>query len=180
MRLLEALKSRLGSLSDQSRLAPAFRWGLVTGVSPVSVRLDADQSPTVGVSKICRVREGDRVLVLLWNRRAVVLGVAAGGDLGDRVVINGVEYPASGSWPVSVSSWALASDPFAATLQLIAPFVPPPGWGFETFTAVSSSYTFVQTGSYSEATNRLQVRVLQRGSNSLTALSRVGWRLTKQ
>lgn len=174
---LSALAGVFSRLDALEVSVPRPRWGQVVSTNPLTVKFDGAVEAVPVFASLTPVGVDDRVYALFALRRAVIVGAS---HAENTIVAGGKRYPASGSWPVSVPSWAIASDPFAATLQLIAPFQPPPGWGFETFPAVSSSYTWVQTGSYSEATNRLQVRVLQRGSNSLTALSRVGWRLTKQ
>lgn len=61
---------------------PDFRWGLIHGTSPdLSVRLDRD--PTTVIGSCCSLtyplEAGDRVMVMVYDGRAVVFG-RGGGD----------------------------------------------------------------------------------------------------
>lgn len=64
------------------RPPPDFRWGVVHGTSPdLSVRLDRD--PTAVIGSCCSLsyplQAGDRVMVMVYDGRAVVFG-RGGGD----------------------------------------------------------------------------------------------------
>lgn len=174
---LSALAGVFSRLDALEVSVPRPRWGQVVSANPLTVKFDGAVEAVPVFASLTPVGVDDRVYALFALRRAVIVGAS---HAENTIVAGGRRYPASGSWAVSVSSWAIASDPYAATLQLIAPFVPPEGWAFHCYVLVSSSFTFVDTAAYSEAQNRVQVRVLQRGNNSLTALSRVGWELVKQ
>lgn len=58
-------------------VAAQYRWGTVTTASPLAVQLDGDTEPLAGVPVTLEtVALGARVLVLIHDRRAVVLGSA--------------------------------------------------------------------------------------------------------
>lgn len=168
-------------MREEFPLLPRLRWGIITAISPsLTVMMDGETAPRVDVSTISSVSVGSRCLMATWNRRTVVLGVAGGVADGYRL-IGGQLFKAEGSWNVAggLPPWVITTSPYALTLQLVPPFMPPEGWTFETFTLTSDGFTFCQTGSFDRATNRVNVRVTQVGNPSLTALATVGWRLIK-
>lgn len=182
MKDLDLLLSARGQLPS----ALALSWATVEGVGPLRVRVDAPGGghlvPGEPFTLVGDLRVSDRVAVGRVGGQLTIVGRSGGVPvLGpNEIIIDGAAYARSGSWGVSVPSWSVTSDPYAASLQLIPPYVPPEGWAFHCYVLVSSSFTFVDTAAYSAAQNRVQVRILQRGNNSLTALSRVGWELVKQ
>lgn len=70
-------------VKDALRGVPHFRWGIVTATDPLTVRLDADEDPLDGVPStlVSGLQVGDRVHVLVQNRRAVIIGKAKGQPL---------------------------------------------------------------------------------------------------
>ena len=60
---------------------PRSVWGVVTGVSPLEVRLDGDDEPLSGQpsSLVAGLVAGQRVRCEIQNRRVTVVGSAAGG-----------------------------------------------------------------------------------------------------
>lgn len=172
------LTDRINVLSDRMGLLPAFRWGQVQAASPVTVLLDGDTAPIVGVSSLAMPVVGERVLVMVWNRRATILGASRRGVVDNTVVVDGVRYQFSGTQSVTISSWATSQHPtYGASVNMPHPFAPPAGWRFEYFTLDSGGYTLCQTGVAQSGSTR--VRIVQFFSNDLTILQRVGWRLTK-
>lgn len=62
---------------------PVFRWGVVTNADPLLVQLDGDDRPLAG-SPAATVRgmpAGERVLCVVQNRRATIIGSSKGGRI---------------------------------------------------------------------------------------------------
>ena len=79
------------------RPPPDFRWGVVHGTSPdLSVRLDRD--PTAVIGSCCSLsyplQAGDRVMVMIYDGRAVIFGRGA-GDRGSPINDWRFEHPAA-------------------------------------------------------------------------------------
>lgn len=74
--VLTPIVDRIAALAAAVRGAPHFEWGTVVAVAPLSVQLDGDLEPLLGApSKLAAgLIPGERVLVLLQNRRATVVG----------------------------------------------------------------------------------------------------------
>lgn len=72
---LSMLVRRVADLARRLDEMPALRWGTVVTSSPLTVRLDGDTDATGGLESMTgALAAGTRVLVVRWNRRAVVLG----------------------------------------------------------------------------------------------------------
>lgn len=80
MNLLEPLVERVRALSQRVDQLPTTAWGTVTATSPLTVRLDGDTTPLSPLSLVANLSQGDRVQVMLQQRRAIVYG-RAGGDI---------------------------------------------------------------------------------------------------
>jgi hypothetical protein len=116
----------------------------------------------------------------------VVDGSVRVGDPNE-IVIGGVGYQASGSWegPFTLVTGGTGNIPqqgssgvYRDSIILPAPYVPPDGWVFEAFTLASTGITVVQNAATSTSPT-VVLRVVQVGSGDRTALTRIGWRLTK-
>lgn len=178
------LTDRIGALASRLDGLPQFRWGRVETVNPVSVVLDAETNPIVGVGTITVPIVGARVLVLLWNRRATILGTArpeaTQTATENTIVVDGVEYEACGVQDVPEFSFALKEHPVnAGTINIPFPYTPPEGWGFQYFVMHSNTFSFVQSAQHKDAEKITVVRVAQFFNGNPTALKKVGWRLTK-
>nr|DAI70038.1 MAG TPA: hypothetical protein [Caudoviricetes sp.] len=163
---------------------PAFRWGRVVSLDPLQVVLDGETKPIVGVGTITVPVVGARVLVLIWNRRATILGVARPEPTKtateNTIVVGGVEYQACGVQDVPEFSFAYSSPPVhAGTIEMPYPYTPPEGWRFQYFPMHSSSFTFVQSALHKDSQKVTLVRVAQFFNGSTGFLKKVGWRLTK-
>lgn len=181
---LDYLVSTVSSLSARVDLMPAFRWGRVVSLDPLQVVLDGETKPIVGVGTITVPVVGARVLVLLWNRRATVLGVARPEPTKtateNTIVVNGVEYQACGVQDAPEFSFAYSAHPvYAGTIKIPYPYTPPEGWHFQYFTMYTASFTLVQSAQYDDAKKVSNVRVIQFFTGSTGFLKKVGWRLTK-
>lgn len=56
---------------------PTFHWATVTDDTPLAIRLDGDDEPLAGPpSTLATVVTGDRVFVVVVERRATILGKA--------------------------------------------------------------------------------------------------------
>ena len=181
---LDYLVSTVSSLSARVELMPAFRWGRVVSLDPLQVVLDGETKPIMGVGTITVPVVDARVLVLLWNRRATVLGVArpepAKTATENTIVVNGVEYQACGVQDVPEFSFAYSAHPVhAGTIRMPYPYTPPEGWHFQYFAMYTASFTLVQSAQYDDAKKVSLVRVLQFFNGNVGFLSKVGWRLTK-
>jgi hypothetical protein len=76
---LDYLVDTIAKLSKRVDLVPSFQWGTVTSASPVRVRLDGMSEPLAGpVDALVAPPEGKRVLVMVWNRRAIIMGAWGG------------------------------------------------------------------------------------------------------
>lgn len=72
---IDYLVDTVSQLSAKVDASPTLQWATVTGTNPVRVRMDGMEEPLAGgVESLADVRVGDRVLTVLWNRRAIVLG----------------------------------------------------------------------------------------------------------
>lgn len=73
---LGPLVNRVSEIAAAVRGAPHFEWGTVITSSPLTVQLDGDTDPLLGTpSKLTPgLIAGERVLVLLQNRLATVIG----------------------------------------------------------------------------------------------------------
>jgi hypothetical protein len=84
-----------------------WRWGVVTGVAPLQIRLDADADPLPDApdTLVGGLRVGDRVRVVLVARRPLVLGRAGGP--AQQVMPLSVRWGESSDLPVVVSGSAV-------------------------------------------------------------------------
>lgn len=79
-RIFDDIGARLEAIQNRLRGVPQFRWGVVTGVSPLSITLDTEADPLLGkpATLVQGLAVGDRVLLLLHNRRHTVIGTGRG------------------------------------------------------------------------------------------------------
>lgn len=181
---LDYLVSTVSSLSARVELMPAFRWGRVVSLDPLQVVLDGETKPIVGVGTITVPVVGARVLVLIWNRRATILGVARPEPTKtateNTIVVGGVEYQACGVQQTPKFSFRYSAHPVnVGTVSVPYPYTPPQGWHFQYFSLHSSGFTFVQSAQWDNAKKMSYLRIVQFFNNNVTASVKVGWRLTK-
>nr|DAL17220.1 MAG TPA_asm: hypothetical protein [Caudoviricetes sp.] len=143
-------------------MIPQFRWGTVTATGSVHVQFDGPGSPVPVASTLAPVSVGDRVLVLVWLRRSVILGVSAARPTSGTIT----DIPAT-------PGFAQYGSTYARSVTLTPPFDPPPGYYFHYFTRASSGFTTVENAGGNN------VRIIQVGSNSIPALTAIGWQLKK-
>lgn len=114
-----------------------------------------------------------------WQRGALDID----GDIylnGDEyLVVAGVAYRKSGvitAIPQAPAFTAYGST-YARNVTVTLPYTPPPGCRFRFWSAASTGFTSVEAG-----TNGVPgtVRVIQVGSNDVTALTAIGWELVKE
>lgn len=164
------LTDRINTISEKLALLPAFRWGRVETVSPLSVVLDGESDPITGVSVVMQPIEGDRVLVLLWNRRATVLGVS-----GTRPTMSGKWYQPSGGW--DVVGWGNEQGTWRGTIRMDLPYPLPEGHTVQTSVAVSSGFTFINTSNCSPGSKQVSMRVMQISDGGHKALKQISWQI---
>jgi len=77
VRVVTDLRTRVDAL-------PSLRWATVTATAPTpSIVLDGETDPlTRAVETLTHLAAGQRCLALLWNRRAIILGVPGGDPAG--------------------------------------------------------------------------------------------------
>lgn len=92
---LSALVRRVAELAASVSLMPVFRWGVVSGLAPLEVQFDAADAPMAGVpdTLVSGLRVGERVLVLLYLRRATIVGRGKGGMVGEVIMYAGADLP---------------------------------------------------------------------------------------
>lgn len=149
---------------------PQFRWGVVQTVDPLSVVLDGESDPITGVSVVMQPIVGDRVLVLLWNRRATVLGVA-----GTKPTMSGKWYQPSGGW--DVVGWGNEQGTWRGTIHMDLPYPLPEGHTVQTSVAVSSGFTFINTSNCSPGSKQVELRVMQISNGEHNALEQISWQV---
>lgn len=94
------------------------------------------------------------------------------------IVIDGKKYPTSGAIK-NPGGWTYSGTKpwFYAAFDIPAPYIPPAGYTFETFTLESASTTFVCTSELKRAEKLITCRVIQTWSDDVNRLSLIGWRL---
>ncbi|MBC9953229.1 hypothetical protein ICM05_01020 [Leucobacter sp. cx-42] len=94
--MFDELMMRVDRMRSDIAGKPDFRWGIVTAVSPLAIRLDGDTEPLAGVpsSLSWKLLVGDRVYVSVQNRRATIVGSANGGLVSkeQKTLWSGVYY----------------------------------------------------------------------------------------
>lgn len=172
MLTFDVLLERIRLLAARLDLAPSLRWGLVTSTDPRLVTLDADTLP-IHAGTIAPVTTGDRVLVVIVNRRATILG-KAGAD-PNQIIIDGIAYARSGSVTLAATDYTLAVSEGAYYALIPAARFPatPPGWGLEgsvtaSHAGFSGNFTLSSTPSF----------WVQRTSSRSEPI-RILWKLTK-
>lgn len=81
--LLAGIVRQLVDIKAALSLVPSSRWATVTQASPLRITLDGDTS-ALADSPFCLIpkpKVGDRVSVIVANRRATIIGVPGGGKL---------------------------------------------------------------------------------------------------
>jgi len=79
---LDYLVSTIARLSARVDLTPSFQWATVTATNPLQIRLDGMTEPLAGsVDALVMPPVGRRVMVMVWNRRAIIMGALRGPDL---------------------------------------------------------------------------------------------------
>lgn len=77
--MLDALMSVLERMHDAIRKTPTFQWGVVTGVSPLTIRLDGDDADLISpATTVASLTLADRVLVLNQNSKITIIGRGGG------------------------------------------------------------------------------------------------------
>lgn len=94
------------------------------------------------------------------------------------IEIDGEKYPIAGAVP-NPGGWKFSGTKpwYYAAFDIPAPYIPPPGYTFETFALESVSTTFVCTSELKRAEKRITCRVIQTWSDDITRLTLIGWRL---
>lgn len=99
------LLERILSLKETVDLLPRLRWGVVTDAGTnISVRLDGEPAPRMGVSAICPIQFGGRCLVATWNRRTAILGMASAAPTWESLPLSTGYSPVAG-YPLEICEW---------------------------------------------------------------------------
>lgn len=77
---LDYFMGRIAKLSERLDLTPTFRWAVVTQVSPLKIRFDAETADEAGTpdTLIADPPAGARVQCLVQHRRVTVVGLGRG------------------------------------------------------------------------------------------------------
>lgn len=78
--MFDALLDQITKLKSAVAGKPDFRWGVVSGVTPLQVTLDADPAPLAGVPStlVAGLVVGQRVQCVIQNHRVTVVGASGG------------------------------------------------------------------------------------------------------
>lgn len=81
--LLAGVVRQLVDIKAALSLMPSLRWATVTQSSPLRIALDGDSAPLADAPfcLIPKPKTGDRVSVIVANRRATIIGMPGGGQL---------------------------------------------------------------------------------------------------
>lgn len=145
------------------------RFGTVTGLFPLRVRMDGDSEPLpVDVITLVSPHVGDRVSVRVEGTMRIVDGI-----------LGGPEYVQSGALSVVTPAWTVSEPPiYSTTATIPKPFTPPPDYGFEFFLIQTSGFTHVSTANHGAGSAPATVRITQFHNASLLTLT-IGWRLVR-
>lgn len=133
--MLEALVQRVAGIAAKVAAKPDTRWGVVTGINPLRVRLDADDAPLLGSPSavVTGLSTGDRVLCLVQNRRVTVIGRGQGAE--NKVLWTGAMYMNANQVASFTESafdqetgivlvWKFYRDGSASNEQIVSTFIP--------------------------------------------------------
>lgn len=191
---LDYLVSTIARLSARVDLTPSFQWATVTATNPLQIRLDGMSEPLAGaVDALVMPPVGRRVMVMVWNRRAIIMGALRGPEMPDLppmpdevpagyARIGGRLYATSGTIQIDRHPWALKIAPcYGTTLYLRPPYTPPEGWFFTVSIAKSTGFSFadVSDTQLTKPNGLIPVRLLQFGSAAEDSISQIAWHLTK-
>lgn len=115
----DEVKRRFADLAARIAGKPDLRWGVITAVSPLTVRLDGDADPLPGPVPTLEASllAGERVVVAIQNRRPLILGRG-----GENVHRTGRLSVATGTL-TQVGTTGI----YTATITFTVPAVAPPG-----------------------------------------------------
>lgn len=185
MSVLDYLGRQIASLKDALEKTPSLHWATVTISNPLAIRLDGDTHALAGVVNLAaELKVGDRVAILMTNRRAIVLG-AIGGNVtpliptDNKVIINGREYQASGVFASIPTPYHTDEKPpnYHGQYAFPTPYTPPPGYGFIVSFLQGNGWP-LGLHVFNQNSSTIYVRFSQSGSKSLS-LQRVGWQLVR-
>ena len=165
--------------------AATYREALVTKIGPVvEVRFfsDTDSTPLTKPPLVADLAVGDMVMCMILGQSLTIVGKYGGttppAPPDNTIVVGGVPYVASGvSGPPPISYVQSYAPVYVARGSIPTPYVPPAGYGFDVYTLNTTGYTWVSV--YGQSATSIGLNVLQVGSPTESALSRVGWRLIK-
>ena len=190
--MLTPLIDRIETLTRRLDTVPRVEWVMVTSLDPLQVRLGGAAQPLpITPATIYRPKAvGERVLLLIAFRRAIVLGVAGGPPdpppppeppappPPGHVVIGGQTYATSGSWPsetLGATGRAQYAPLYVWSLVKQAPYVPPAGWTFAVHMTATNGHTVVTAASYLDG--NITVRVISVGHAGPNVT--LGWQLVR-
>lgn len=77
---LDALMGFIERLSAAVKGKPDLRWAAVTTVAPLTIQLDADETPLLGTPStlVAGLAVNDRVMVAIQNNRVTIIGRGGG------------------------------------------------------------------------------------------------------
>ena len=80
MNVLDSFVELVHSLAERIAKKPDVRWAVVTGTVPLAIRFDTETAPISGTPStlVAGLTIGDRVLVIIQNRRVTILGRGGG------------------------------------------------------------------------------------------------------
>lgn len=161
----------MGSLSDMAGMFPAqaatgarMVFGVVTGVSPLAIKVGADSTPTTGIASTVTCAVDDRVLMLLEGNLLTVIGVVGGstGTGGNTVRVAG-QVVAYGGGPAPAGYLLCDGSQY---LQTAYP---------DLYAAIGSTYGTADSGYFRVPDLRTRVPVgYQSGDSSFGTLGGTG------
>lgn len=173
----------LGMSSVSNALAEVRSHGVYTASSVTDMmskkNLIAGKGATASPSDPVYFYRSDLARFVKWDGEGFSDAVLAPYD--NRIYINGKFYDATGTINItSTPTLSQYSGTYATTMTVTPPFSAPSGWTFTFSCAQSTGFTVVTNVSPTpQSDGKYSVRVIQVGSNSTTALSKLHWQLVK-
>lgn len=173
----------LGMSSVSNALAEVRSHGVYTASSVTDMmnkkNLIASKGATASPSDPVYFYRSDLARFVKWDGEGFSDVVLAPYD--NRIYINGKFYDATGTINItSTPTLTQYSGTYATTMAVTPPFSAPSGWTFTFSCAQSTGFTVVtNTSPAPQSDGKYMVRIIQVGSNSTTALSKLHWQLVK-
>lgn len=131
--MLERLNEIILDLKARLDRQPTFGWAVVTSVTPLRIRYDAQTETIAGTpdTNVVGLSVGDRVWCMRVHRRDVILG--RGGGTGNKVLWEGAQFMQEGQRAVLTEKVSDQANGIILSWSAYSPGTPQPyGWVYTT------------------------------------------------